>query len=275
MRKLTIGVRLAIVCVLCLLGAGALAQDSSPAARSCQVTVTADGKSRALPTSAPTVADLLAVLGIALGPLDETDPSPDTPISDGLHIAVTRVTCRDLTEDVPLPPKTIVLADLDRAAGFTEILAHGQHGLLRRVSRLLEKDGQVTSRTIVSEQLLSQPQDAVVLRGARGLPTRGGDWRSWRTPLLMEATAYDPGPRSCGKYAHGHTATGIKAEKGVVAVDDRVIPMGAHLYIPGYGFALAADRGSAIKGMRIDLCFATYDEAIRFGRRRIKVYLLD
>ncbi len=58
-------------------------------------------------------------------------------------------------------------------------------------------------------------------------------------------------------------------------VDDRVIPMGTRLYIPGYGFAVAADRGSAIKGNRIDLCFNTYAEAKRWGRRKIKVYLLN
>jgi 3D (Asp-Asp-Asp) domain-containing protein len=67
----------------------------------------------------------------------------------------------------------------------------------------------------------------------------------------------------------------MKAEKGVAAVDDRVIPMGTRMYVPGYGFAVAADRGSAIKGMRIDLCYNTYAEAKQFGRRKVKVYLLD
>jgi 3D (Asp-Asp-Asp) domain-containing protein len=111
-----------------------------------------------------------------------------------------------------------------------------------------------------------------VVRGTYGTPNRGGNWH---TPLIMEATAYDPGPRSCGKYADGYTATGAKATKGVVAVDDRVIPMGTRMYIPGYGFAVAADRGSAIKGNRIDLCYDTYREAIQFGRHQVKVYLLD
>ena len=66
----------------------------------------------------------------------------------------------------------------------------------------------------------------------------------------------------------------MRATKGVVAVDTRVIPMGTRLYIPGYGFAIAADRGSAIKGLRIDLCFDTYAEARRFGSRRVDVYIL-
>ena len=122
------------------------------------------------------------------------------------------------------------------------------------------------------EEVVEEPQDVVVLRGTHGLANRGGNWRR---PRVMVATAYEPGPRSCGKWATGYTATGVKAEKGVVAVDERTIPLGSRLYIPGYGFAVAADRGGAIKGNRIDLCFATYDEALRFGRRRVKVYILD
>jgi 3D (Asp-Asp-Asp) domain-containing protein len=93
--------------------------------------------------------------------------------------------------------------------------------------------------------------------------------------MIMEATAYDPGPISCGKYADGYTAIGMKAEKGVVAVDPRVIPMRTRLYVEGYGLAIAADTGGAIKGNRIDLCFPTYQEALRYGRRTVKVYLLD
>jgi len=45
--------------------------------------------------------------------------------------------------------------------------------------------------------------------------------------------------------------------------------------VEGYGKALAADTGGAIKGKKIDLCFDTYEEAIRFGRRQVKVYILE
>ena len=53
----------------------------------------------------------------------------------------------------------------------------------------------------------------------------------------------------------GRTYLGLKAERGIVAVDPRVIPLGARVHVEGYGEALAADIGSAIKGNRIDLCF--------------------
>jgi len=51
--------------------------------------------------------------------------------------------------------------------------------------------------------------------------------------------------------------------------------LGSRLYVPGYGHALAADVGGAIKGNRIDLCFDTYNEAIQYGRRTVKVYILE
>ena len=67
----------------------------------------------------------------------------------------------------------------------------------------------------------------------------------------------------------------MMAQRGVVAVDPSVIPLGTRLYIPGYGMAVAADTGGAIVGDRIDLCMESYGEAMDFGRRTIKVYILE
>jgi 3D (Asp-Asp-Asp) domain-containing protein/peptidoglycan hydrolase CwlO-like protein len=74
---------------------------------------------------------------------------------------------------------------------------------------------------------------------------------------------------------NGITATGLRARKGIVAVDPRIIPLGTKLFIPGYGEALAADTGGWIKNDRIDLCFESLEECFRFGRRKIKVYLVE
>ena len=86
----------------------------------------------------------------------------------------------------------------------------------------------------------------------------------------MEATAYLPGDGD----GRGITATGIKATWGVVAVDPKVIPLGSRVYVPGYGFAIAADTGGAIKGSKIDLCMEDYGQAIQIGRRPVEVYVL-
>ena len=87
----------------------------------------------------------------------------------------------------------------------------------------------------------------------------------------MKSTAYTPNDAGCS----GRTATGAKATKGIAAVDTNVIPFGTKLYIPGYGIAVAADRGGAIKGNRIDLCYNTLSEAYSWGRRNVTVYVLE
>ena len=89
--------------------------------------------------------------------------------------------------------------------------------------------------------------------------------------MSMEATAYLPTDGS----GAGITATGIRATYGVVAVDPRIIPLGTKVYIPGYGVALAADTGGAIKGYKIDLCMESYAECMQFGRRNVTVYVLE
>jgi 3D (Asp-Asp-Asp) domain-containing protein len=61
----------------------------------------------------------------------------------------------------------------------------------------------------------------------------------------------------------------------VVAVDPKFIPLGTRLYVDGYGHAVAGDTGGAIKGAKIDLGFDSNAEAIRFGRRKVTVRILD
>jgi 3D (Asp-Asp-Asp) domain-containing protein/peptidoglycan hydrolase CwlO-like protein len=93
-----------------------------------------------------------------------------------------------------------------------------------------------------------------------------GEWK-------VVATAYYAG--GGGLNGDGTTATGLRARKGIIAVDPRLIPLGTKLYIEGYGQALAADTGGRIKGDRVDLCFDSLDECYRYGRRKIYVYLVE
>jgi 3D (Asp-Asp-Asp) domain-containing protein len=132
----------------------------------------------------------------------------------------------------------------------------------------------VLDREKVKVTVISQvkPQIEYVGRGYM-LASRGKF--AGKPYLDMIATAYDPGVRSCGIYASGYTSIGLKAGYGVVAVDPTVIPLGKKLYIEGYGYAIAGDVGQAIKGLRVDLGFDSYREAINFGRRKVRVYILN
>jgi hypothetical protein len=61
-------------------------------------------------------------------------------------------------------------------------------------------------------------------------------------------------------------------QDGTIAADTRYYPFGTRMYVPGWGWGMVADRGSAIKGPdRIDLYFESHQEALDWGRRRLQV----
>lgn len=98
--------------------------------------------------------------------------------------------------------------------------------------------------------------------------------QNYRRVINMTATAYAPGVEDNGKW-NDKTFMGGFVQKGVAAVDPKVIPMGTKLWVEGYGEALAVDQGSAIKGNRIDLAFDNRKEALNYGIQNIKVYVLN
>jgi 3D (Asp-Asp-Asp) domain-containing protein/predicted nucleic acid-binding Zn-ribbon protein len=78
---------------------------------------------------------------------------------------------------------------------------------------------------------------------------------------------------SVGYSLPGHTASGLPVGHGIVAVDPSVIPLGTRMVVPGYGEAVAADTGSAVRGALIDLWFPTVAAARAWGRRTVVITL--
>lgn len=97
---------------------------------------------------------------------------------------------------------------------------------------------------------------------------------NYRRVLDMTATAYAPGPMDNGKWGN-LTHLGGLVRDGVAAVDPKVIPLGTKLWIEGYGEAVAEDTGGAIKGNRIDLAFDNRQQALDYGIKNVKVYVLN
>ncbi|HID97907.1 MAG TPA: hypothetical protein EYP57_06945, partial [Thermodesulfobacteriaceae bacterium] len=59
---------------------------------------------------------------------------------------------------------------------------------------------------------------------------------------------------------------------GTIAADTRYYPFGTRMKVPGYGWGVVEDRGSAIKGPgRIDLFFSSHRKALEWGRKRLMV----
>jgi len=98
------------------------------------------------------------------------------------------------------------------------------------------------------------------------------------------ATGYSPGKESTGKNPgdpeYGITYSGIKVKRddkalSTIAADPDVFPLGTVLFIPGYGYGVVADIGSAIKGRKIDLYFDTKDQVYKeWGKKTVKVFIV-
>ncbi|MDW7673200.1 MAG: 3D domain-containing protein [Bacillota bacterium] len=99
------------------------------------------------------------------------------------------------------------------------------------------------------------------------------------TELTMEATAYSNHFKSTGKTpdhpAYGITKTGLPTDSGVIAADPNVIPLGTVVWVEGYGYAVTLDIGGVIKGNIIDAWFATEEEALDWGRRKVRVRVFE
>jgi 3D (Asp-Asp-Asp) domain-containing protein len=93
--------------------------------------------------------------------------------------------------------------------------------------------------------------------------------------FYVSSTAYTANCSGCS----GTTATGINLLRHpnakVVAVDPSVIPLGTKLYVEGYGQAIAGDTGGAIKGFKIDVFLNNNQQALQWGRRTVKVRVLE
>lgn len=87
----------------------------------------------------------------------------------------------------------------------------------------------------------------------------------------VEVTAYCPCEICCGEYADGKTVTGKNAYLPGIAVDKKIIKLGTLIDVPGYGKFEADDIGGAIKGNKIDIRFKSHREALKWGRRKLKV----
>lgn len=246
--------------------------------RGVPVQLTVGGQEMEVRTAAFSVREALSDLGITLGSLDRVRPSLNTPISEGLPITVIRVEEEIVEEFSPIAYQTVRWADHDLPVGETRVRRPGREGVLRREIRVVREDGNVvfteTLRTEVVEPAVDQIVDVGQRRQLQTVRTADGRELVYVATLEVEATAYEPSPISTGEWSDGYTFTGLRAQKGIIAVDPSVIPLGTRLYVPGYGEGLAADIGGAIKGNKIDLFYPTYQEAINWGRRKVTVYIL-
>lgn len=172
----------------------------------------------------------------------------------------------------PIPFKTEY--EFSRTVGPGRLLTvrKGQAGKVEKIYSVQFENGKPVGKTLI-ETRKTEPVSQLIHMGRVGYQPSRHKFTGTKV-MVMTATAYDPSA-GLGKRATFRTRTGMRARFGLVAVDPRVIPLGTKLYVEGYGFALAADTGGAIKGNKIDLCYNSRAQCFKFGRRKVVVHVLS
>ncbi|MCL1862390.1 MAG: 3D domain-containing protein [Defluviitaleaceae bacterium] len=204
------------------------------------------------------------------------------PVAGGDILSFETWFMRTEVETVMLPYEIIENHTGSVSQGRQRFRVIGEEGEKEITTSIVYIGGLEDSRTVLSTEVLAEPIDAILDIGTGWLGSRtdvtAPDFHYYRR-LRMEATAYTAYYCCTGKHPgdpwFGITASGRRVEHGIVAVDRDVIPLGTRLYVEGYGFAIAADVGGAIRGHKIDLFMYNIVDALRFGRRHLYVWVLD
>lgn len=171
-----------------------------------------------------------------------------------------------------IPKKTVYQDDPEIEAGEDQLLDEGKDGKITKIVKITyTTNGDEYSREIVSTENIPA-KDKKILRGTKivwkTLNTADGTVKYWKK-MRVYATHYDSHCPGCDEW----TAIGMRQGKGVIAVDPKVIKLRSHVYIPGYGSAVAGDTGGAIKGNIIDLGFEDARTA-GWHAQYVDIYLL-
>ncbi len=181
---------------------------------------------------------------------------------------------KTITQSEPIPYPTLRKATSELRSGSSRTVQNGKNGEKATTYRVYYKtDGVELRREVVTTKVTKHSVPEIVEEGRQSaLPSRG--YFSGRRVVTMSATVYDP--YHCGGSGSGRTAAGLQGGYGVVAVDPKFVPLGTRLFIEGYGYAVAADTGGAIKGNRIDLGIDSRHDANNIkNMKAVRVHILD
>ena len=238
--------------------------------RTVEIDVINGSDVKKIKTGEPTIALALKKAGLDKKEMATFPAAGERPVN-GMKVVLLDKNEQVIEEKRDIAYKVESRPDSHMEIGDTAVIREGIKGSKNVLVKLVTLTNGEVLRKEIAERIFNEPKAKIVALGTTNeVATSRGAVR-FKKVVQMHATAYTPWDEGC----IGITKSGIPAKKGVVAVDPSFIPLGTRLYIPGYGHALAADTGGAIQGNRIDLCVESKSEAFAFGRRDIKVYILE
>jgi uncharacterized protein YabE (DUF348 family)/3D (Asp-Asp-Asp) domain-containing protein len=260
-----------------------------------QVTLIDGVNEKKIWSTSTTVADFLNQQAIQMNELDRVEQRMEDVLIPNDVIQVVRI--EKVTDVVEATTNFAVETrkDKDLLKGKEKVVQEGKKGLIKRTYETISKNGKPALRILKSEKVVNVPTKKVIAVGTKVITasvSRGSTSSKGKTStastsnsstaapsggkeFYVSATAYTAHCNGCS----GITATGINLRSNpglkVIAVDPSVIPLGSKVWVEGYGYAVAGDTGGAIKGMKIDLFMPSTDQAFGYGRKQVRVKVLN
>lgn len=270
----------------------ALEEETQPriaVTKAIEVEVVDGGESKKIWTTPTSVELFLASQKIALGEHDELAgvTLEDRLSKDVAKVEVVRIEKVKEQVEAPAEFKVEEKKDANLEKGKTKVLQEGQKGKMLRTYEVVMRNGEEVERNVVAEEVVDAPKNKIVAVGSKQIAqakpanntvvSRGNSSAApaGGKEFYVEATAYTPYCTGCS----GISAAGINLRANpnlrLIAVDPRVIPMGSKVWVEGYGYAIAGDTGGAIKGNRIDVLMQTKSQAYSWGRKKVKIKVMN
>ncbi len=260
------------------------------------VQIDCNGDILSLEVVGTTVADALVAAGLDPSLGLHVVPAVEAPLRKDMTIVAKDVFLRISQEEVEIPFDVIEQPDATLLAGQSKVISPGKVGRAMRVYEIVVTGGVEGTRYAKAEEILSEPVAEVVAVGTKKaakqilvasksahVAPRPSTAPTTGKKLSVTSTAYTPWDPGCGGLSvieRKLKAYDVPSGWGIIAVDPSVIPLGSKVYVSGYGNAIAADTGGAIKGNRIDVCFwaggesASRSAAFNWGRRTVTITII-
>lgn len=227
------------------------------------------GDRQLVETRAATVGSLLIEQGIVMQPGDSVLPASATAIQRDMVISLWLVRDAIVHEEEPILHRSEMRYDYTIPLGQKVVLQVGANGVFRRSYEVRTVNDDEISRTLIGEETVAPTNEVVAVGLNTESPLAPPAEGQCRSNMAVWATYYTA--VSAGGTV---TRTGTGVFRGIVAIDPGVIPLGARMYVPGYGYGVAADTGGGVIGEHIDLAYGAGD-VYDWGARHVEICLLD
>lgn len=233
--------------------------------KSLETTAKINGKQQKFNLIPGTVNANLRFNGIDYDENDNIKPALFSKVNEDTKIVVDEVHYKVKTKKEVVEPVDVVMLDPDLPSGEQKITeGEAGEGVFRYTYKYV--NGKKTKVTKKVDKWIKKPQDNAL---------RLGTGRTGHTGKYVVTKTFTA---NCSAYWMGNNcrgASGGRCVYGTVAVDRFRYPYGTLFWIEGYGFAVANDCGSAIKGDKLDLWMDSYKESCQWGRRHMTTYVLE